>query len=339
MRAGRPGMRPRIGEVDVLRGVALFGISIVNTVGITGMPDGSGLAYSAYETLLHQRFFPIFAFLFGVSFGLFLDAAQERTRSPRSAMLARLGFLMPFGALHRLLQPEEVLLTYAVVGIVVLLPASFLPGRFVLALGAVSTVAAALVTGGSALIPGLFLLGYAAQRFGIERLLALPVRRVAVAFVIGLAAAVALNLWQISGGSQAALAGVVTGATYMAAILLLLRSRVRRALWRLAPLGRMSLTAYIGGTLMIVAAGNFTNLGGTSAVSVGVCVFAVELAFSSLWLRHARYGPLEWVWRCLTWWEVVPNRSTAGARRRTGLRPLGAGRPGHGRPPPARGRP
>ncbi|MFI0486495.1 DUF418 domain-containing protein [Actinomadura sp. 9N215] len=320
---GTSGTRSRIVEVDVLRAVALFGISIVNTVGVSGMPTveaggDPGPAYWVYETFLHQRFFPIFSFLFGVSFGLFLDAAGERTNNPRLVMLARLGFLVPFGALHRLLQPDEVLLSYAVVGIVVLLPASFLSGRAVLGLGAVALAAAVLVTGGgSMLIPGLFLLGYAVQRYGIEKVLSLPVRRVAVACVVGFLFAVVLNGWQVGSGSEsgsrlAAVAGLVTAATYMAFIVLLLRSRARGALGVLAPLGRMALTGYVGATLMIVVAGRFMSLEEApeygAAVSLGVGVFVVELAFSSLWLRHARYGPLEWVWRCLTWWKVLPMR-------------------------------
>ncbi|WP_165969475.1 DUF418 domain-containing protein [Actinomadura sp. KC06] len=268
-----------------------------------------------YETLLHQRFFPIFSFLFGVSFGLFLDVVGERARHPRVVMLARLGFLVPFGALHRLLQPDEVLLSYAVVGVVVLLPASFLSGRVVLALGSLATVAAVLVAGGgSLLIPGLFLLGYAVQRFGVEVLLGLSLKRLVVVFAGGLLCAVVLNIWQVGSGSQAgsrlaAVAGVVTGATYVIAVLLLLRWRARGVLGVLAPVGRMALTGYVGATLMIVAMDYFAEVSdfGT-AVTLGIGVFLVELAFSSLWLRHARYGPLEWVWRCLTWWDVVPIR-------------------------------
>ncbi|WP_243711235.1 DUF418 domain-containing protein [Actinomadura sp. KC216] len=339
-------MRPRIVEVDVLRGFALFGISIVNTVGISGhaglgtpaAATSDGAAYWAYETLLHQRFFPIFSFLFGISFGLFLDAAREAERDPRLVMLARLGFLVPIGALHRLLQPDEVLLSYAVVGVVVLLPASFLAARYVLVLGAAGVLAAVLVSGGgSVLIPGLFLLGYAAQRYGVEKLLdVLSGVRLGVALAIGFLCAVVLNFWQVSDGASggarvAAVAGLATAAAYVMAILLLSRSRVRGALGALAPLGRMALSGYVGATLMIMAADDFVEVSdhGT-AVLLGTCVFLAELAFSSLWLRHARYGPLEWVWRSLTWWEVVPNRrqrvsATGSSTTGDGPSPSGGG--------------
>ncbi|WP_147339346.1 DUF418 domain-containing protein [Actinomadura spongiicola] len=269
------------------------------------------MANWVYETLLHQRFFPVFAFLFGVSFGLFLDVVRERTRHPRLVVLARLGFLVPFGAMHRVLQPDEVLLTYAVVGIGVLLPASFLSRRFVLVIGVVAEIVAVLVTGGgSVLIPGLFLLGYGAERYGIGRLSSLSGRGLALGVGGVFLGAIVLNVWQIGGGARlSAVAGLVTASAYVGAVLVLLRSRAWGVLLRLAPAGRMALTNYLGATVMVVAADHFLRLGTAAEVMVlGVCVFVAEAAFSSWWLRHARYGPAEWVWRCLTWWRVVPNR-------------------------------
>ncbi|MCR3739543.1 Protein of unknown function (DUF418) [Actinomadura glauciflava] len=87
--------------------------------------------------------------------------------------------------------------------------------------------------------------------------------------------------------------------------------RWSRALGALAPLGRTALTGYIAATLLILAADRLLRIGDEPdygmAFSVGAGVFLVELAFSLLWLRRARYGPFEWVWRCLTWWRVLPN--------------------------------
>ncbi|MFS2293513.1 MAG: DUF418 domain-containing protein [Actinomadura sp.] len=309
----------RITEIDVLRGFALFGISIANTIDITEMPTGGpGAAYWGHETLFDQRFFPIFSFLFGLSFGLFLDAAARRTDDPRTVMAVRLGFLIPLGALHRLLQPREILLTYAVIGILMLLPASFLPARWLLGLGAAATTAGLAVDGGVAIIPGLFLLGLAVQRYGVENVLGLSTGRLGIALTLCVAAAVALNAWQIrAAGSDTwldALAGLVTAVSYLAALLLLLRTRAGRAVRTLAPVGRMALTCYVGATVLVVAADQFLELGKgpdyVAAVTLGVCVFVVEMVFSALWLRRARYGPLEWVWRSFTWWTLRPSRTT-----------------------------
>jgi uncharacterized protein len=39
-----------------------------------------------------------------------------------------------------------------------------------------------------------------------------------------------------------------------------------------------------------------------------VAVWAFQLAISPIWLRHFRFGPAEWVWRSLTYWQRQPMR-------------------------------
>jgi uncharacterized protein len=34
----------------------------------------------------------------------------------------------------------------------------------------------------------------------------------------------------------------------------------------------------------------------------------VQLIASPIWLRHFRFGPLEWLWRSLTYVEIQPMR-------------------------------
>jgi uncharacterized protein len=34
----------------------------------------------------------------------------------------------------------------------------------------------------------------------------------------------------------------------------------------------------------------------------------VQLGISPLWLRYYRFGPLEWLWRSLTYWKKQPMR-------------------------------
>jgi uncharacterized protein len=41
-------------------------------------------------------------------------------------------------------------------------------------------------------------------------------------------------------------------------------------------------------------------------------VHGVALAsLSNAWLRHSRLGPLEWLWRCGTYWRWLPNHEVA----------------------------
>ncbi len=37
-------------------------------------------------------------------------------------------------------------------------------------------------------------------------------------------------------------------------------------------------------------------------------VWALEIIWSHIWLRYFRFGPLEWLWRSLTYWKKQPFR-------------------------------
>ncbi|MGH3786636.1 MAG: DUF418 domain-containing protein [Pseudonocardiaceae bacterium] len=39
-----------------------------------------------------------------------------------------------------------------------------------------------------------------------------------------------------------------------------------------------------------------------------VGIILVQVVWSWVWLRHFRYGPTEWLWRCLSWWQPAPIR-------------------------------
>lgn len=119
-------------NLDAARGFALCGIVVVNIWQITDMAATSapGVLDPVRQVLLlvfEGRFFPIFSFLFGVSFALFLERAARRSDRPRVILVRRLVALGVLGAVHQLFQPGEALLPYAIVGLVVLLPAASLP--------------------------------------------------------------------------------------------------------------------------------------------------------------------------------------------------------------------
>ena len=37
-------------------------------------------------------------------------------------------------------------------------------------------------------------------------------------------------------------------------------------------------------------------------------IWTFQLIVSPIWLRHFRFGPLEWCWRSLTYWQKQPMR-------------------------------
>jgi uncharacterized protein len=318
--------RPRISALDVLRGFALCGILLANVQPIAnrGGPvvrDPSGAA--AWPGLLvDQRFFPIFSLLFGVGFSLLLTSAAHRVARPRLILLRRLLVLLAVGLAHHvLLWQGDILAIYAVVGLVVLLPSSWLPRWAVAGLAVVLLVAPlAAGLGFFALVPGLFLLGSALTRYGVvERI----ERSTVVPAVLCLAfAAAAVPFLVLQNGSDDplpfAVAGLLMAGGYVCAVLVLLRTPLRRALRAVfAPLGRMALTNYLTATVLVLAVtpligGTPGNWPSTTVLLIAGTILAAQWLFSTLWLRGYRQGPLEWLWRWATW-ARRPARRRAGA--------------------------
>lgn len=105
---------------------------------------------------------------------------------------------------------------------------------------------------------------------------------------------------------------------YSSGLALLVRTRIGKPISAaLEPLGRMALTNYLTATLLMVSFGQLIGLRESNAwatmlvFSLGVIV--VQLVWSRIWLGHFRYGPLEWAWRCVTWWQWQPLRKHAPA--------------------------
>ncbi|MEV0592342.1 DUF418 domain-containing protein [Nonomuraea cavernae] len=298
----------RIRELDALRGFAVGGIMLVNAwQHLPSDPDRprTGIDW-AIDALFQARFYPIFSLLFGIGFVLFLQ------RAGRWVLLSRLVWLFGFGLLQQTFYKGEVLTDYAVYGALVLLPASFLAGGLpVLILGLGAVVWAMREGGGSLFIPGLFLVGMALMQLRPSERLLWP------GFAVSALATVLLTpAWVMTGDwtvySVAALAGAVA---YTTGLLLLLRAGWSAPLSAvLEPMGRMALTNYVSGTLVIFLTGPLVASDPTrwSVVLVTVVTLSAQAWASRWWLSTFRYGPLEWVWRCLTWFRWVPNRLESG---------------------------
>ena len=105
---------------------------------------------------------------------------------------------------------------------------------------------------------------------------------------------------------------VPMGISYMAGMAWLFMKYETSGMWRyIAAPGRMALTNYIGQSLIGILLfygigfgwGASVGLGTTELIACGV--FVVELLCSLAWLRYFRYGPLEWIWRMLTYGEYL----------------------------------
>ena len=82
---------------------------------------------------------------------------------------------------------------------------------------------------------------------------------------------------------------------------------VNKVLKSLTFFGRMSLTNYIfmnvTGVLVFhgMGLGLYRYLGTTMSLLYAVAALTFQLIFSFYWLRNFKYGPLEYLWRKLTW--------------------------------------
>lgn len=325
--SGAASSAKRLAGLDALRGFALAGIILVNIPVVLHIGvSGSGSEVREWlDIFVQERFFPIFSLLFGVGFGMLWRTAGAKTGRPRWALLRRLLFLGVLGGLHQLLQPGEALLPYAICGLIFLLPVTLLPDktwtrRAVGIGGVVLLIAGLLADGGLLLIPGLFLIGFAAGTARIPARMAqspLTLRvaaGVGITGIIGSAALLALTSPEQRGTTMIGhTIGLIMAATYIAVFMALLHTPVRTALTAVfAPLGRMALTNYVTATLLMIAIRLVTPSGfwargddevWFAAMAACVGILAVQWAWSFLWLRRFGQGPLERLWRRVTWWD------------------------------------
>jgi uncharacterized protein len=86
------------------------------------------------------------------------------------------------------------------------------------------------------------------------------------------------------------------------------------AMRTLAATGQMALTNYLSQSVicmfLFTGAGLalYGHLERHELYYVVVAIWVVQLIWSPLWLRRFRFGPLEWLWRSLTYWKKQPMR-------------------------------
>ncbi|MEM9304517.1 MAG: DUF418 domain-containing protein, partial [Pseudomonadota bacterium] len=88
---------------------------------------------------------------------------------------------------------------------------------------------------------------------------------------------------------------------------------------RLAAVGRMAFSNYIAQTLICTTLfygfglGWFGHAERWQQMIVVLCVWMLLLVWSPWWLARFRFGPLEWLWRTLTYGRLQPLRKTGAA--------------------------
>lgn len=124
----------RLQALDVLRGFALLGILLMNIEGMAGplMASMTGLdpalsgadrwVDGAIYLLVQGKFFPLFSLLFGMGFAVMMMRAEASGRPFFWLYLRRVLVLLAIGLAHALLLwPGDILVSYALMGLVLLL--------------------------------------------------------------------------------------------------------------------------------------------------------------------------------------------------------------------------
>lgn len=176
---------------------------------------------------------------------------------------------------------------------------------------------------------GLMLLGMAALKTGVVSVqrswrfyatmlalgagLGLPL--IITGMVLNHRAAWSLEFSMLAGSQFNYWGSLGIAAAYLAIVALVVMNRAwPAARARLAAVGRMAFTNYLGHTVICTTIfyghgfGLFARTERWHQVLMVLAIWTLQLVVSPIWLRHFRFGPMEWLWRSLTYWERQPMR-------------------------------
>lgn len=173
-------------------------------------------------------------------------------------------------------------------------------------------------TGRCVQVLGLFLVGLVLGRIGF---FADPGRfrrgRTIALVAVVLTAAICHVLKSRTGGHESGplfWANMLVGGWFdlscMAASVLIFiglwRAGGERVLRVLVPVGRMTLSLYVGQSLVFIplfyplGLGLYRGMTPPLALGIGLVAVAAQLLLAAAWFKAFHYGPLEWLWRCGT---------------------------------------
>jgi uncharacterized protein len=112
------------------------------------------------------------------------------------------------------------------------------------------------------------------------------------------------------------LAGPILCVGYASAVTLaFLKNPTRKIYGFFSKVGRMALTNYLTQSLVLTflaygwGLGLALKLNGFQVLGISFLLYVAQVILSGLWLSKFKYGPFEWVWRCITYWKVLPIKA------------------------------
>lgn len=111
--------------------------------------------------------------------------------------------------------------------------------------------------------------------------------------------------------------GTASALFYLISIMLFFRFRIgKKVLLPFTYVGRMSLTSYISQSVICfilfygVGFGLYGSVRPVVAMGIVVIVYSLQVIGCKWWLERYRFGPVEWLWRSLTYKKKQPLKKT-----------------------------
>jgi uncharacterized protein len=377
--------------LDVLRGLALFGVLLINLHTLfrvslfehilhfhTEPGRWNHLADVLLAGLLETKAVSLFSLMFGIGSAIQAERAAARGVNVARFLVRRYLVLLALGLCHLwLIWNGDILALYAVCGLLIV-PVMRLPAWMLAVLGGAAialrsvvdlpipfpsadamqaqAIAATHVYGTGSfmdilifrcretarfivplllgLLPqttGLMLCGIAAWRSGVLREPQRHKRLLKIVFLGALAIGATATLLQVFSESSGHTPAIPEGLlrlcsfiplafSYAAGVLLWMASaRPTPVTTLFASLGQIALTNYLTESVVLgvifygYGFGLFGRIGSAPGIVIGVALYVGQLFFSRFWLRHYRFGPVEWLWRSLTYGRWQPMRGAKSA--------------------------
>ncbi|MDO1449473.1 DUF418 domain-containing protein [Rhodocytophaga aerolata] len=130
-------------------------------------------------------------------------------------------------------------------------------------------------------------------------------------------------LMELGGDTPPSMLGLVQSLVYMLGVVPLSLCYValftlawQKEKWQgrlrfLVPVGKMALSNYLLQSVICVGVFNGIGLGLLGEVGpfiglgIAAAILVFQLVLSHWWLRHFQFGPVEWLWRCLTYGKFL----------------------------------
>ncbi|MGI9221085.1 MAG: DUF418 domain-containing protein [Woeseiaceae bacterium] len=113
---------------------------------------------------------------------------------------------------------------------------------------------------------------------------------------------------------------VIIGLGHIGLVMFLVKIQAAQKLMqRFAAVGRMALTNYLMHSVILTTIfygyglGLYGSITRIQQMGFVAAVIILQLFYSSWWLARYRFGPVEWLWRSLTYWNRQPMRRQESA--------------------------